>query len=151
MCVHVCKLSIDLHKVLVLLCVPLQAESPEQVLLATLNELIEDVEVSFSVALVHNTRFLQQVVYDVTPNWSTLPTRKANGSNSGRLTSTNIYVEQTHTSKGIQEHNPIPRSIKGRWYRCIKSININISDAMLFMHYLLWVINSSTATNLVLN
>lgn len=52
----------DLHEVLVLLCVPLQAESPEQILLAALEELIENVEVSFSVALVHDTRFLQQVV-----------------------------------------------------------------------------------------
>lgn len=76
----------DLNEVLVLLCVPLQPETPEQILLATLNELIEDVEVSFSVTLVHDTRFLQKVVKDLTPNWSTLPTGKANGNNSRTLT-----------------------------------------------------------------
>lgn len=48
----------DLHEVLVLLGVPLQPESPEQILLTALNELIEDVEVPFSMALVHDTRFL---------------------------------------------------------------------------------------------
>lgn len=59
---------------MVLLRVPLQAQAPQQVLLPTLNQLIEDVKVSLAVVLVDHSGLLQQVVDDVTPNGRALST-----------------------------------------------------------------------------
>lgn len=61
------------NEVLVLLRVPLQAQPSQQVLFPSLNQLIENVEVSLSVILVDHAGLLQQVVDDVASHWSTLP------------------------------------------------------------------------------
>lgn len=45
--------------------VPIQAQPPQQVLLPTLDQLVEDVEVALAVVLVDHPRLLQQVVVDV--------------------------------------------------------------------------------------
>lgn len=145
----------DLDEVLVLLRVPLQAESPEQILLAALEELIEDVEVSFSVALVHDTRFLQQVVKDVTPNGSTLPTGKANGNNGGTLTLTCTYTQHKHTctrayTRAYRCTTP-PKRCRRKVIQMHKGMNVNASDTMVFKRYSTWVTNSSRATTPITN
>lgn len=55
-----------LDQILVFLWVSLQIQFIEQVIVCSIQELIEDVEVPLTVVLVHNPRFLQQVVQDVT-------------------------------------------------------------------------------------
>lgn len=79
-----------LHQILVLLGVFLQPQSPQQVLLSSLDELIKDVEVPLAVALMHDARLLQQVVQDVTSYRSTLPTgtpgARSRGDNNEFLT-----------------------------------------------------------------
>lgn len=79
-----------LHQILVLLCVLFQAQPPQQIILSSFNELIEDVEVPLAMALVYDAWFLQQVIYDVTPYRSTLPTGtpkgRSRGDNTGFLT-----------------------------------------------------------------
>lgn len=62
----------DLDQVLVLLGVPLQAQAPQQVLLSSLDQLIEDVEVPLPVVLVNHAGLFQQVVDDVAPHRSAL-------------------------------------------------------------------------------
>lgn len=57
---------------MILLWVLLKAQPPEQVLLPSLQQLVEDVEVPLAVVLVHNSGFLQEVVQDVAPNRSPL-------------------------------------------------------------------------------
>lgn len=61
-----------LDQIAVVLRVSLQVQRVEQVDVASIEELIEDVEVSFSVVLVHDSGFLQQVVQDVTSYWRSL-------------------------------------------------------------------------------
>lgn len=63
-----------LDQILVLLGVPLQAQTSQQVLLPSLNQLIEDVEVPLPVVLVNHTGLLQQVVDDVASHRGALPT-----------------------------------------------------------------------------
>lgn len=67
--------SQDTHfdQVLVLLRVPLQAQAPQQVLLPTFDQLIENVEVPLSMILVDYARLLQQIVNDVASHWCALP------------------------------------------------------------------------------
>lgn len=55
-----------------MLAVSLQAEPAEQILLSSLHQLIEDVEVSLSVVLVDHAGLLQQVAQDVTANCTAL-------------------------------------------------------------------------------
>lgn len=43
-----------------------EVQRVEQVIVSSIQKLIEDVKVSLTVVLVHDTRFLQQVVQDVT-------------------------------------------------------------------------------------
>lgn len=62
-----------LDQVLVLLSVPLQAQTPQQVLLPSFNQLIENVEVPLSMVLVDHAGLLQQVVDDVASHWRALP------------------------------------------------------------------------------
>lgn len=71
----------DAHfdQVLVLLTVPLQAQAPQQVLLPSFDQLIENVEVPLSVVLVDHAGLLQQVVDDVASNWCALPPRERPG------------------------------------------------------------------------
>lgn len=61
-------------QILVLLGVPLQAQTPQQVFLSSLNQLIENVEVPLPVVLVNHTGLFQQVVDDVATHRGTLPT-----------------------------------------------------------------------------
>lgn len=70
--------SRDTHfdQVLVLLSVPLQTQAPQQVLLASFNQLIENVEVPLAVVLVDHARLLQQVVDDVASHGCALPPRQ---------------------------------------------------------------------------
>lgn len=63
-----------LDQVLILLCVSLQAEPSQQVLLSSLDYLVENVEIPFSMVLVDHPRLLQQVVNDVAADGSTLST-----------------------------------------------------------------------------
>lgn len=51
-----------------MLAVSLQAQLMQQVLLSSLHQLVEDVEVSLPVILMHDPRFLQQVVQDMSSN-----------------------------------------------------------------------------------
>lgn len=57
-----------LGEVAVLLGVSLQAQLVQQVVVPSFHELIEDVEVSLPVILMHHPRLLQQVVQDVAPD-----------------------------------------------------------------------------------
>lgn len=68
-------ISADLHQVSVMLAFSLQAEPAEQILLSSLHQLVEDVEVSLSVVLVDHAGLLQQVAQDVTANCTTLRER----------------------------------------------------------------------------
>lgn len=61
-------------QVLVLLSVPLQAQPPQQVLLPSLDQLVENVEVPLPVVLVDHAGLLQQVIDDVASHRGTLPT-----------------------------------------------------------------------------
>lgn len=71
-CVCLFFFSTDLHQVTVVLAVSLQAKPAEQIFLTSLHQLIEDVEVSFSMVLVDHTGLLQQVTQDVTTNCTSL-------------------------------------------------------------------------------
>lgn len=62
----------NLDKILVLLWVSLKVQIIEQVVICSVQELIEDVKVPLAVVLVHNAGFLQQVVQDVTAHWCPL-------------------------------------------------------------------------------
>lgn len=53
---------------MVFLRVPLEAQCPQQIVLASLQQLVEDVEAPLAVALVHHAGLLQQVVQEVTPH-----------------------------------------------------------------------------------
>lgn len=55
-----------------MLAVSLQAEPAEQILLSSLHQLIENVEVSLTVVLMNHTGLLQQVTQDVTANCTSL-------------------------------------------------------------------------------
>lgn len=57
---------------MILLGVLLKAQPPQQILLPSFQQLVEDVEVPLTVVLVHNSGFLQEVVQDVAPNRSPL-------------------------------------------------------------------------------
>lgn len=57
---------------MILLWVLLKAQPPQQILLPSFQQLVEDVEVPLTVVLVHNSGFLQEVVQDVAPNRSPL-------------------------------------------------------------------------------
>lgn len=59
---------------LVLLRVPLQAQPPQQVLLPSLDQLVENVEVPLPMVLVDHAGLLQQVVDDVASHRGTLST-----------------------------------------------------------------------------
>lgn len=48
--------------------VSLQAQLVQEVVLSSLHKLVEDVEVSLPVILMHDPRLLQQVVQDMTPD-----------------------------------------------------------------------------------
>lgn len=61
-----------LHQVVVALRVPLQSQRGKQVVVPSIQELVEDVEVPLTVVLVHDARLLQQVVQDVTAYWRPL-------------------------------------------------------------------------------
>lgn len=61
-------------QILVLLGVPLQAQASQQVLLSSLDQLIEDVEVPLPVVLVNHPGLFQQVVDDVASHRGALPT-----------------------------------------------------------------------------
>lgn len=63
-------------QVLVLLGVPLQAQTSQQVLLSSLDQLVEDVEVPLPVVLVDHAGLFQQVVDDVASHRGALPTRR---------------------------------------------------------------------------
>lgn len=71
---------------MILLWVLLEAQPPQQVLLPSFQQLVEDVEVPLAVVLVHNSGFLQEVVQDVAPDRSPL--------NQSR------HVERVHQHKG---------------------------------------------------
>lgn len=49
-----------------------QAQPPQQVLLPSFQQLVENVEVSLPMILMHDSGFLQEVVQDVAPNRSSL-------------------------------------------------------------------------------
>lgn len=70
-------------QVLVLLGVPLQAQAPQQVLLPSLDQLVEDVEVPLAVVLVHHAGLLQQVVDDVASHRGSLPAGQRPGRERG--------------------------------------------------------------------
>lgn len=53
-----------------------EMEVVQQLRVSTLQQLVEDVEVSLSRSLVHHSRLLQQVIVDMTTNWSSLNTRR---------------------------------------------------------------------------
>lgn len=57
---------------MILLWVLLKAQPPQQILLPSFQQLVEDVEVPLTVVLVHNSGFLQEVVQDVASNRSPL-------------------------------------------------------------------------------
>lgn len=61
-----------LDQILVVLRVSLKVQRVKQVVIPSIQKLIEDVEVPLAVVLVYYTRFLQQVVQDVTANWCPL-------------------------------------------------------------------------------
>lgn len=63
----------DFDQILVLLGVPLQAQTSQQVLLSSLDQLIEDVEVPLPVVLVNHAGLFQQVVDDVASYRGALP------------------------------------------------------------------------------
>ncbi|TNN56669.1 hypothetical protein EYF80_033096 [Liparis tanakae] len=62
-----------LAQVGVALAASLQAQAVQQLLLSSLQQLVEDVEVSLSVVLMHDSGLLQQVVEDVSPDRVPLP------------------------------------------------------------------------------
>ena len=53
-----------------------EVEVVEQLRVSTLQQLVEDVEVSLTGCLVHHSRLLQQVIIDMATNWSSLNTRR---------------------------------------------------------------------------
>lgn len=55
-----------LGEIVVMLGVSLQAQLVQEVVLSSLHKLVEDVEVSLPVILMHDPRLLQQVVQDMT-------------------------------------------------------------------------------------
>lgn len=57
-----------LGEIVVMLGVSLQAQLVQEVVLSSLHKLVEDVEVSLPVILMHDPRLLQQVVQDMTPD-----------------------------------------------------------------------------------
>lgn len=71
-----------LDQILIFLRVSFQFQCTEQIIVSSIQELIEDVEVPLAVVLVHHPRFLQQVVQDVSPHWCPLEevTRKDGNS-----------------------------------------------------------------------
>lgn len=63
-CLFICFvfcLPTDLHKISVKLAVPLQAQPPQQVLFPSLHQLVEDVEIPFTMVLVDHPGLFQQV------------------------------------------------------------------------------------------
>lgn len=62
----------NLDQILVFLWVSLKVQFIKQVVICSIQELIEDVKVPLTMVLVHNTGFLQQVVQDVTAHWRPL-------------------------------------------------------------------------------
>jgi len=73
--------STHLGEVVVTLAASLQAQPAQELLLSSLHQLVEDVEVSLSVILMHDSGLLQQVVEDVasdsTPLWAHGPQHRA--------------------------------------------------------------------------
>lgn len=57
-----------LGEIVVMLGVSLQAQLVQEVVLSSLHKLVEDVEVSLPVILMHDPRLLKQVVQDMTPD-----------------------------------------------------------------------------------
>lgn len=79
----------DLDQVLVLLTVPLQAQAPQQVLLPSFDQLVENVEVPLPMVLVDHAGLLQKVVDDVASHRGALPPgrrpeREGGGGREGR-------------------------------------------------------------------
>lgn len=61
---------------MVVLRVSFQVQCVEQVVVPSIQKLVEDVEVPLTVVLVNYTGFLQQVVQDVSAHWCPLVTEK---------------------------------------------------------------------------
>lgn len=64
---HLCKVEVGAR-------ICSEVEVCQQLRVSTLQQLVEDVEVSLTRCLVHHSRFLQQVIVDMTTNWSSLNT-----------------------------------------------------------------------------
>lgn len=61
-----------LYQIMVVLRLSFQIQRGKQIVVSSIQKLIEDVEVPLTVVLVHYTGFFQQVVQDVTAHWCPL-------------------------------------------------------------------------------
>lgn len=85
-----------LDQILVLLWVSLKVQFIEQVVVCSIQELIEDVEVPLAVVLVHNPRFLQQVVQDVTAHRRSLGEVPQNDGKLNFQNMKDLFPHQLH-------------------------------------------------------
>lgn len=85
-----------LDQILVFLWVSLKVQFIEQVVVCSIQELIEDVEVPLTVVLVHNPRFLQQVVQDVPAHWRSLGEVPQNDGKLNFQSMKDLFPHQLH-------------------------------------------------------